>query len=152
MQLTLLATCLPAGRLITNVNSVETIMCIASFCIGNNYRDLAAASLCVRLLQTHLLFRSPPCSLEQRSIQPVWWWRLLCFSHREDCSHHKGSFAGHTHGVLCKLGLTNSSSANCKAGHWFELDKHCSTLVFNFIIIFSISSGPGRRNSNPQPA
>ncbi|MEO6328805.1 MAG: hypothetical protein ABIO55_07730 [Ginsengibacter sp.] len=44
---------------------------IVSFCIGNNYRDLTAASLCVRLLQTHLLYRSPPCSLEQRSIQPV---------------------------------------------------------------------------------
>ena len=74
-------------------------MCIVSFCIGNNYRDLTAASLCVRLLQTHLLHRSPPCFLKQRSIQPVWWWRLLCFSHRETCSHHKGSFAGHTHGI-----------------------------------------------------
>jgi hypothetical protein len=47
---------------LTNVNSVEAIIplrrdgsCIASFCIGNNYRDLTAASLCVRLLQTHLL-------------------------------------------------------------------------------------------------
>ncbi|MEJ7679376.1 MAG: hypothetical protein WKG06_16255 [Segetibacter sp.] len=26
-------------------------MCIVSFCIGNNYRDLTAASLYVRLLQ-----------------------------------------------------------------------------------------------------
>ncbi len=32
---------------------------------------LVARSLCVRLLQTHLLHRSPPCPLEQRSIQPV---------------------------------------------------------------------------------
>ena len=80
--------------------------CIVSFCIGNNYRDLAAASLCVRLLQTHLLYRSPPCTLEQRSIQPVWWWRVLCFSHRETCSHHKGSLPGHTHGVWRYWGWT----------------------------------------------
>src|ERR1019366_1327458 len=51
-------------QLLTNVSSVETIMCIVSFCIGNNYRDLTTASLYVRLLQTHLLYRSPPCSLE----------------------------------------------------------------------------------------
>ena len=79
-------------------------MCIVSFYIGNNYRDLTAASLCVRLLQTHLLHRSPPRPLEQRSMQPVWWWRLLCFSHRETCSHHIGSFPGHTHGVFCYAG------------------------------------------------
>ena len=65
----------------------------------SNYRDLIAASLYVRLLQTHLLHRSPPCCLEQRSIQPVWWWRLLRYSLGEDCSHLIDSFAGKT-GVL----------------------------------------------------
>ncbi len=53
------------------VNSVETIMCIVSFCIDNNYRDLIAASLYVRLLQTHLLHRSPPDPLGPRNMQPV---------------------------------------------------------------------------------
>jgi len=99
-------------------------MCIVSFCIGNNYRDLTAASLYVRLLQTHLLYRSPPCSLEQRSIQPVWWWRLLFFSHRETYSHHKGSFAGHTHGVLQYWGRTLLSSSLATWQQLFGQDKH----------------------------
>ena len=99
-------------------------MCIVSFCIGSNYRDLTAASLCVRLLQTHLLHRSPPDPLEPRSMQPVWWWRLLRFSHRETCSHHKGSFAGHTHSVA------NSRS-----------DVHF--ISFSSLVIL----GSGRRNS-----
>jgi hypothetical protein len=47
-----------SGNFFTNVSSVETIMCIVSFYIGNNYRDLIAASLYCRLLQTHLLH---PC-------------------------------------------------------------------------------------------
>jgi len=60
-----------SGNLYRMLTLLETIMCIVSFYIGNNYRDLTATSLCVRLLQTHLLHRSPPRPLEQRSMQPV---------------------------------------------------------------------------------
>jgi len=60
-----------SGNLYRMLTLLETIMCIVSFYIGNNYRDLTAASLCDRLLQTHLLHRSPPRPLEQRSMQPV---------------------------------------------------------------------------------
>ena len=115
-------------------------MCIVSFCIGNNYRDLTAASLCVRLLQTHLLHRSPPGSLEQRSMQPVWWWRLLHFSHRETCSHHKGSFAGHTQIVLRQWGWTQS------VRHLLYYYEQLSQLNFYYlasvhILYFSFSIG-----------
>jgi hypothetical protein len=51
-----------------------------------------------------------------------------------------------------QVGLDKQTSTNCKAGHWFGLDKHRWALVLNFIIIFSISSGPGGRNSNPKPS
>ena len=60
-----------SGNYLTNVSSIETIMCIVSFYISNNYRDLIADSLYCRLLQTHLLHRSPPPPLWGRSMQPV---------------------------------------------------------------------------------
>ena len=50
---------------------IETIMCIFSFYRSNNYPNLKAGSLFVRLMQTHMLHRSPPGSLAQRSMQPV---------------------------------------------------------------------------------
>jgi hypothetical protein len=55
-----------------NFERVSTLLkqSYASFLFASlsNYRDLIAASLYVRILQTHLLHPSPSCSLEQRSM------------------------------------------------------------------------------------
>ncbi len=40
--------------------------------------------------------------------------------------------------------LDKLTSANCKSNLWFGLDNQLSTLVLNFNLIFSVSSGCGR--------
>ncbi len=76
--------------------------------------------------------------LEQRSIQPVWWWRLLHFSHRETYSHHKGSFAGHTQGFAI-VGLNGRTiSSYTKFGFSSSLTEFYQSFVINFIKSFSI--------------
>ena len=55
-------------------------------------------------------------------------------------------------GFFCKLGLTKKFQQIANPGIGSGLDKHSWTLVINFIKVFSISSGPGRRNSISQPA
>jgi len=88
---------------ITKVNSVETILCIVSFYIGTNYRDLIAA-LSVRSTLTD----SPVASfttLLLRATQHATGLmvKVARFSHREAYSHRNSSLAGHTH-CIAKIG------------------------------------------------
>ena len=108
---------LPTGSTITKVNSVETIMCIVSFYIGNNYRDLIAA-LSVRSTLTD----SPVASFTTRPLRATQhatglMVKVARFSHREASSHRNSSLAGHTH-CIAKIG-----ARQCKFSFNYNLDS-----------------------------
>ncbi len=48
--------------------------------------------------------------------------------------------------------LDKQTSANCKSGLWFGLDKQLWALVLNFNISFQSAAAVGGRNTNATPA
>ena len=97
---------LPTGSTITKVNSVETIMCIVSFYIGYNYRDLIAA-LSIRSTLTDApvaSFTTRPLRATQHATGLMM--KVAHFSHRETYSHRIGSLTGHTQRYCYKQGRT----------------------------------------------
>ena len=98
---------LPNGSTITKVNSVETIMCIVSFYIGYNYRDLIAA-LSIRSTLTDApvaSFTTRPLRATQHATGLMV--KVAHFSHREADSHHIGSLTGHTQCIAKSQGWTS---------------------------------------------
>jgi len=88
-----------SGNVLTNVSSVETIMCIVSFYIGYNYRDLIAA-LSIRSTLTDApvaSFTTRPLRATQHATGLMM--KVAHFSHREAHSHHINSLTGHTWGL-----------------------------------------------------
>ncbi len=134
-------------------------MCIVPFCIVNNYRG-PHSRFTMRSTHTDAPPRQPALNVANvftasllRATQHATGSivKVALFSHRETCSHHKGSFAGHTQKYCCNRAGRKYNHQSVYIQALYPADGMLPVISSKHQLLFvNLALVPGRQLANPQ--